>query len=171
MQVHLVEEAEVGDGAGGAGEARLHSEAEHGHHRQPRVLDLGLLEPESLLRVFVGREVERVEVAAWVEPLLAVELAVAVHLDDAHEHCLNVAQLRDGERQRKAQVAALLQLHLARVHPAHAGAQLRNDDTQRGQHAPAAVDQLALAESSQVEYLYCRERRQSAPPQYQQQCH
>ena len=95
--------------AGGGG---LHGEAEEGDHGEARVLDLRQLQPLLLLRV--GRQAERVEVgAAGVQPLLRVELGVALELDVAdHEH-LDPDERRDGERQRLAQVGGPVhQLHL-----------------------------------------------------------
>jgi hypothetical protein len=86
-----------------AGGRSLHGEAEEGDHSEARVLDLRQLQPLLLLRV--GRQAQRVEEgAAGVDPLLRVELGVALKLDVAdHEH-LDQDERRDGEGQRLAQV-------------------------------------------------------------------
>jgi hypothetical protein len=98
--------------AGGGG---LHGEAEEGDHGEARVLDLRQLQP--LLLLGVGRQGERVKVgAAGVQPLLRVELGVALELDVADHKHLDPDERRDGERQRLAQVGGPIhQLHLHAV--------------------------------------------------------
>ena len=102
---------------------------------------------------------ERVKVATGVEPLLKVEFLAAVHLDDPHKYRFNVAKLLDREGQLEAEVRRPLEFHLARIHPRDARTEFRNNNAQRREHAPSAVDKLALAEARKVENLGVRLER------------
>ena len=94
----------------------LHSETEESNHRQTGMLDLGLLELESTLRV--GSEVKGVEVTAGVATLDGVKLGVTVELNGEHEDSLDPAQLGQGEGEVKPEVCGAIKLNLAGIHPA-----------------------------------------------------
>ncbi|CAL5062198.1 unnamed protein product [Urochloa decumbens] len=179
-----------------AGRGCLHGEAEEGDHGEARVLDLRQLQPLLLLRV--RRQAQRVEVGSpRVQPLLRVQLRVALELDVPDHQHLDPDQRRDREGQRLPQVGRpvhklhlpsitkmsvnfrvaviyiyidthtymyiyaawkningwFIIVYLAGVLPGDASEPLDGESAEGGEHGPAAMDELALAEALEAEDL------------------